>query len=180
MRKRPAVERGFPFPKQFAVAMDALAARIVFCQSVAEQAQIKKIGRDRLELEGRLVAFVQRAHVGPDPAEAMFLQQPDEMWPMPAGVAEFDRETKIRRQLRDEIPKGRFLFPRRIGRRELNEDDAQLGRERFERAEKGGQLRAAIAQPPSWVISRGNLQANRKCAGVISTQRRATVSEGAL
>ena len=57
----------------------------------------------RLKFEGRLVAFVQRAHVGPDPADAMFLEKPNEMRPMPAGMAEFDRETKIARQLRDEI-----------------------------------------------------------------------------
>src|SRR5205823_7851900 len=90
----------------------------------------------------------QPAHVGPNPGEPVFLEQADEMRPMPAWVAEFDRKAKIRRQLSDEIPEGRFLFLWRVRGRELNEDDAQLGRERLERAEKGNQLRAAIAQPP--------------------------------
>ncbi len=43
--------------------------------------------------------------------------------------------------------KADFLFFRRVGGRELDQDDTQFGREWLEGVKKGDQLRAAIAQP---------------------------------
>ena len=77
----------------------------------------------------------------------MFLEKPNVVRAMPAGMPELDRETKIRRQLRDEIAQGRLPILRPERGRELDVDDAQFGRERRERVEEGGQFMAAIVQP---------------------------------
>ena len=70
------------------------------------------------------------------------------MRPMPAGVAEFDREPKIRRQLRDEIAESRFLFSAAHRRAGVgSERPAIWARAVPRRVKKGEQLRAAIAQP---------------------------------
>ncbi len=79
--------------------MQALARAIVFRRVIAEQAEVNEIGRVRPRLERREIALVQRADIGPDPADAMFFEQADELRAMPARVAEFEREPKIARQL---------------------------------------------------------------------------------
>src|SRR4030095_3933720 len=136
----PAIECRFPFPEQFVIAMDAQPTPIVFRQRVAQQAEVKKIRRDWLKLEWCLVALIERAHIGPHPANAMFLEEANEVRSMPAGVAKFDREAKIRRQLRDEIPEGDFLCLWRVRRGQLNQDDTELRNEWLERLQKGSQL----------------------------------------
>ena len=135
--ERPAFERRFAFPEQFAVAMDVLAVAIVFGRVIAKQPQVEEIGRARQKFEWREIAFVQRTGVGPNPADAIFFQKTNDLRPMPAGMAEFDRETKIARQLLEEFAKAGLALLRREGRRQLNEDDVKLRRERLERAEKG-------------------------------------------
>ena len=102
--ERPALERGFAFPKKLAVTMDAPAVAIVFRGVIAEQAQIKEIGRARQEFEGREIAFVQRAGVGPNPADAVFLEKANELRTMPAGMAKLDRKTEIAREVVPGIP----------------------------------------------------------------------------
>src|SRR5689334_9954582 len=121
----PAIQRRLSFPEQLAVPMNPLAIAVVLAQRVTEQAQVKKIGRDRLELERRLVAFVERAGVGPNPADAVFFQQMNDRTLMPAGMAKFNRKAKIRRQLGKEFAESALFISRRIGRRKLNQDERQ-------------------------------------------------------
>lgn len=144
----PAIERRFPLPEQLAITMDPLAVAIVLVQCVTEQTKVKKVGRNRLELEGRLVAFVQGAGVGPNPADAVFFEQVNNGALVPARMTELNREPKIRRQLGKKFAQALFFFLRRIGRGQLDENDWQFRRERLERVEKGGQLRPAITQSP--------------------------------
>src|SRR4051812_48425484 len=94
----PALQRRLAFPEQFPVAMDVLSVAIVFGAVIAQQPQIKEISRGRKELERRQIAFVERTGVGPDPADPMLFQEPNVVRAMPAGVAEFEGETKIARQ----------------------------------------------------------------------------------
>src|SRR5712671_3314230 len=128
--------------------MKVLAFRIVFRGVVAEQTEVNKIGGGGQELERREVAFVERTGIGPDPANPVFLDETDVLRPVPAGVAELDGETEIARQLREEgAEKGTAGF-RRERRRQLNQDDVELRRERLECVEKRRQLRLGIAQHP--------------------------------
>jgi hypothetical protein len=83
--------------------MDLSAIAIVFCGVISEQPKIKKISRAGKEFERREIAFVKRTGVGPDPANAMFLKQSDDLRAMPAGMPEFDRETEVTRQLLNEF-----------------------------------------------------------------------------
>src|SRR5262249_12405161 len=128
--------------------MNSLAVAIVFRERVPKQTKIKKIGRYRLELERRLVAFVQRAGVGPNPADTMFFEQMNNRTLVPARVTECDRESKIVWQLSKEFAQALLSILRRIGRRQLNENHRQFRRERLERVEKSEQLRITIVQPP--------------------------------
>ena len=61
-------------------------------------------------------------------------------------MTEFDRETKVARQLLEETAQDRPPSFGREGRRELDEDDLKLGRERLERPQELGELRAAIVE----------------------------------
>ena len=97
--ERPALERGFAFPKKFAVTMDALAGAIVFRGVIAEKPQIKEVGRARQEFERREIAFVQWAGIGPNPADAVLFQEADDLRTMPAGMAELDRKPEVARKL---------------------------------------------------------------------------------
>ena len=93
----PAFERGFAFPKQFSVAMEMLAVAVVLRRIIAEKAQINEVAGGGKKFEGREIAFVERAGVGPDPADAIFFQEMNVLGAMPAGVAKLDGEAKIRR-----------------------------------------------------------------------------------
>src|SRR5437588_1308766 len=121
--------------------MDALAVAAVFGGVVAEQTEIKEIGRVREEFEGREVAFIQWSGIGPHPADAVFFEEPNDLRTVPAGMPEFDGETKIARELLQEIAQHGTAFFRRERGRKLQKDNLKLGRERFHRAQKRSKLR---------------------------------------
>ena len=79
--------------------MDMAAINVVFGCVIAKQSQVKKIGGARQKFKGRKISFVQRGGVGPNPADAVLFQQPDKLWPMPAGMSKFHRKPEIPRQL---------------------------------------------------------------------------------
>src|SRR5205085_4614913 len=93
----PAFKRGFAFPEQLAVAMEMLAVGIVFRRVITQEPQVNEVGRVRKKLKGGEVAFVERARVGPDPADAMFFEEADVLRAMPARMAELDGEPEIAR-----------------------------------------------------------------------------------
>ena len=67
----------------------------------------------------------------------MFFQKANDLRPMPPGVAELDGETEIARQLHQKIAQSGPAVFRREGRRQLNENDLQLGRERLDCTKEG-------------------------------------------
>src|SRR5436190_13754508 len=144
--KRPALERCFAFPKKFTVTMDSSTVAIVFRAVIAEEAQIQKIGRARQEFERREIAFVQRAGVGPNPADAVFLEKMNELRTMPAGVTELDRKAEVARELFEEFPQRLTPIFWDEGGRQLNQDNLKLRLERFDRAQKSGEVSSAITQ----------------------------------
>src|SRR4051794_29665927 len=93
----PAFEGGFAFPEEAAVAVETATIVIVAGADVAQQADVEEIGRARPKLERGEIAFVKRAGVAPDPADAVFLEEVNDLRPMPAGVAEIDGEAKVAR-----------------------------------------------------------------------------------
>ena len=128
--------------------MNPLAIAIVFRQRVPQKAQIKKISRDRLKFEWRLIALIKRTGVGPDPAEAVFFEEMNNRALMPAGVAELNRKPEIRGQLGEEIAQTAPFIAGRVGGWKLNQDHREFGSERLERPEEIDEERIAIAQPP--------------------------------
>src|SRR5205814_1957200 len=110
------------------------------------KAKVNEIGCGGQKLERRKIPFVQRTGIGPDPADPVFFQEPDVLGSMPAGIAEFDREPEIARQLGEESAQQRAAGFWRERWRQLNEDDVEFWGERLERAEERGQLRLAVAQ----------------------------------
>src|SRR5437762_7629295 len=103
---------------------------------IPEQTQVEKIGSAREEFEWRKVAFVERAGIGPDPADTIFFQKTDDLRSMPAGMPKFNRETKTRRQLFEKFTKCALsvTWPKR--RRTLNQDNLELWREWLDRAKE--------------------------------------------
>ena len=87
--QRPAFKRGLAFPKQFAVTMDVLAARIVFRRIIAQESQVDEVSGGGEKFEGREIPFVERTGVGPNPADAIFFEQPNVLRPVPV-TAWFD------------------------------------------------------------------------------------------
>lgn len=144
--ERPAFERGFTFPEKLFVAMHVFAVAVVFGRVVAEQAEIKKIGGMRQKFKRRLVPLVERARVGPDPADAMFLQKADHLWPVPARMTKFNGKPKISRQLIEKFAQWLPAFLGGERRRQLNENNLQFCTERFDGAQERVQLHRAIAQ----------------------------------
>ena len=134
--KRPAFQSSFAFPKEFIVAMNEEAVAIVLRRIIAEQPQVKKIGRARQEFKGREISFIERAGIGPDPANPMLFQETNDLWPMPAGVTKFNSEAKISRQLLEEFAKCLSAILGSEGRRQLDENDLKLWFERLDCAEK--------------------------------------------
>ena len=98
--KRPAFQRGFAFPEQFFVMMDVTTVNVVFRCVITKQTQIEKISGARQEFKGGKIALVEWSGISPDPANAIFFQEPNKLWPMPAGVTKFNRKPEISRQLR--------------------------------------------------------------------------------
>src|SRR3954465_10846692 len=106
--------------------MDVLAVRIVFRGVIAEKPQVDEVGRGRQEFEWRQIAFVERTGIGPDPAHPGFLEKMNVLRPMPTGMAKFDGEPEVARELREESAEERATGRRREGRWQLNEDDVQF------------------------------------------------------
>ncbi len=144
--KRPAVQRGFAFPEQFFVTMDVATVNVVFRCVIAEQTQIEKIRRARQKFERGKISFVERSGICPNPANAIFFQQPDKLRPMPSGVSKFEREPEIPRQLVEKFAQRRFAVFWRKGGRKLDENHLELWRERLNRPKKRIQFCCAIAQ----------------------------------
>jgi hypothetical protein len=66
----------------------------------------------------------------------MLLQEANDLRPMPAGMTKFNGEAKIPRQLLEEFAKHLSAIFGSEGRRQLDENDLKLWRERLDRAEK--------------------------------------------
>src|SRR5216110_1581265 len=109
---------------------------VVFRCIIPEQTQVEKIGSAREEFEWRKVAFVERAGIGPDPADTIFFQKTDDLRSMPAGMPKFNRETKTRRQLFEKFTKCALSVPWPKRRRKLDQDNLALWRERLDRAKE--------------------------------------------
>src|SRR5437762_12713403 len=87
---------------------------------VPEQTQVEKIGSARAEFEWRKVAFVERAGIGPDPADTIFFQKTDDLRSMPAGMPKFNRKTKTPMQLFEKFTKCPLSVPCPNRRRKLD------------------------------------------------------------
>src|SRR6266446_8567405 len=127
--------------------MDEKAVAIVLGRVIAEHTQIKKVGRPRQKFERRKIAFIERTAVRPNPTDAVLFQQPDDLWPVPAGVTEFNGEPETFRKLDQKFSQN---LPPVLGRkrwRQLNQHNLELRLERLDRAEKRVQFGGAIAQP---------------------------------
>jgi len=160
--ERPALERGLAFPEKFAVMVNASAVAIVFRGVIAEKAKIKEVGRVRKEFERREIALVQSAGVGPNPANPVFFQEPDDLRTVPAGMAKLDGKPEAVRKLLQEFPQGLAAILGREGGGQLNEDDPELRLERLDGAKKGCQFPGAIAQPPDMGDFPGQLAGKTK------------------
>src|SRR5262249_23710871 len=110
-----------------------LAVPVAFCRGVAQPTHVEKIGRARLKFEWSEIAVVQGRSVGPDAADAVFFQQMNELWAVPAGMPKLDGKAKIPRQLLEERSQRDFPLFRLKGRWQLDQDDVQLGCKRFDR-----------------------------------------------
>ena len=126
--------------------MDMAPINIIFGCVIAEQTQVEKISGARQKFERRKVSLIQWSSVRPHPADVMFFQKPDELWPMPSGVTKLNGEAEILWQLVEKTPQRQFAILRREIRWELDEDNAELCSKRFDGAEKQIQLCAAILQ----------------------------------
>src|ERR1051325_5360197 len=93
----PTFDGSFSFPEQLAVTMQLTAIPVVLRAVITQEAEIKKIARSRQKFERREITLVERASIGPDPADPMLFQQANELRLMPARVAELNRKTKIGR-----------------------------------------------------------------------------------
>src|SRR6266403_436232 len=87
--------------------MNVPSSDIVFGCIIAKQTQIKKIRGPRQEFERSKIPLVEWRGIGPDPTDTIFFQETDELRAMPAGMAKFNRETKIAWQLFEKFAKRR-------------------------------------------------------------------------
>ena len=143
----PAIERCFPLPQQLFVTMQMFPVRTVFGGIIAQQTEIEKIRRPGQELKRRQVALVERSGVGPDPADPVFLEQTDDLRPVPSRVPEFDGESERFWQLFEKGAQSGFAFFRGERGRELDQDNLEFGCDRFDGLPKLIELGATIAQP---------------------------------
>src|SRR5437763_1288866 len=119
--KGPAFQCGFAFPEQFFVAMNVATVNVVFRCVITKQTQIERICSARQEFKGSKISLIEWSGVGPDPANAIFFQEPNELWPMADGVTELKRQPENSPQFRKKPGNRRFaiLWGRR--RREPDE-----------------------------------------------------------
>src|SRR5262245_65684964 len=101
--------------------MDVAAIDVVFRRIIAEQAQVKKIRGARQKFERCKISLVERGSICPDPADAVLFQEPDKVWPMPAGVAKFNRKPEISRQLHEKLAQRLLAVCRRRRMRRQSE-----------------------------------------------------------
>src|ERR1700693_2253693 len=127
--------------------MNEFAGVVIFGRVIAEQTEIKKIGRPRQKLERRKIAFIERTGVGPNPANAVLFQQPDDLRPVPAGVTKFNGKSETFWKLDKKFSQNLSPILGREGWRQLNQHNLKLRLERLDRAEKRFQFGGAIAQP---------------------------------
>ena len=127
--------------------MNEFAGVVIFGRVIAEQTQIKKIGRPRQEFERREIAFIERTGVGPNPANAVLFQQADDLRPVPAGMTKFNGKPETFRKLHQKFSQDLSAILGRERWRQLNQHNLELGLERLDRAEKRVQFGGAIAQP---------------------------------
>ena len=142
----PAFQSGFPLPQELPVLVKMSSVGIVFGGVVAQQAQVNEIGGQRQKFEGGEISLIERAGISPDPADAIILQQADDVGAMPAGMSKLDGETKVARQEFKKGAQGGLAILRSERGRELNEENVQFCGQRFNRAQEGGQLGGAIVQ----------------------------------
>ena len=116
--------------------MDVPAIDVVFGCVIAKQTQIKKVGRAWQEFERCKISFVKWSGVRPHPANAMLFQKPDELWPMPRGVAKFNCKAEIPWKLREKIAQRQSAVLWRKGRRKLDKNHAELWSKRLDGSEK--------------------------------------------
>jgi len=144
--ERPAFESGLSSPKQLFIAMEMPSIGVVFCCVIAKKTQIKKIGSAWQEFERREVSFVKRSGIRPHPANAIPLQEVDNVRPVPPGMTKFNCETKVLRQSAKKIAQGRLTSLWCERRRKLDKNSLQLWSQRLDCVEKRIQLSVAIAQ----------------------------------
>ena len=125
--------------------MDMAAFKVVFGRVIAKQTQVEKISGAWEKLERRKVSLIQRSGIGPNPADTILFDQPDELWPVPASVPEFNRKPEIPWQLQEELAQRMLAVARGQRGRKLDEDDLELWSEWLDRAKKRDQLIRAIA-----------------------------------
>src|SRR5256885_9337499 len=101
--------------------MDKKAVAIVLGRVIAEQPEVKKIGRSRQKFERRKIAFIERTSVGPNPANAVLFQQPDDLRPVPAGMTKFNGKPKTLRQLHQKFSQELSAILGRERGRQLNQ-----------------------------------------------------------
>ena len=126
--------------------MNEFAGAVVLGRVITEQPQIKEIGREREKFERREITFVQRSCVGPNPADAVLLEQTNDLRPMPAGITKLDRKPKTFRKLHEKFAQRLPAVFRRERWRKLDQHNLQLRLQRLDRAQKRIQFVRAIAQ----------------------------------
>ena len=79
--------------------MRVFAIPIVFGGVVAQQTDVKKIGCARLKFERRQISLVQGGSIGPNPTDPIFLEELNELRPMPSGMTKLNGEPEVTRKL---------------------------------------------------------------------------------
>src|SRR5438132_13333857 len=85
------------------VSVNKLTGAIILGRVIPEQTQIKKIGRAWQKFERRKIAFIERTGVGPNPKDAVWFQQPDDLWPGRAGVTKFKGKPETCRKVDNKL-----------------------------------------------------------------------------
>src|SRR4051812_9340862 len=124
--------------------MHLFASAVIFGGIITEQPEVQEISCTGEKLEWGKIAFVEWGGVGPDPADAIFLQQMDELREVPARMSEFDGESKRPGQLSEKFAQRQFPVFWSKRRRQLDENDLQLRRQRLDRGKKLVQLVRAV------------------------------------
>ena len=106
--------------------MPVPSVNVVFRCIITEQTQVQKVSSARQEFERRKIAFVERTGVGPNPANAVLFQQPDDLGPVPAGVTKFNRKPEAFRKLDKKFSQNLSAILGRERGRQLNQHNLEL------------------------------------------------------